>query len=310
MGDWDFGGIAPVLLLVTILGIKKFVEWSKARRAQPAEIEPDAGTEPMSPDMQRLVKAAAAGYADGSLLPPRDVHDRAGWDRYWKAQLKVGCFEQGFSDMMSSDPQLVGLLRGRGARTILCVGNGLSSEASSLALHGFDVVALDISAVPADQRLANLQHPGHPARRIPGFALSNGGVVTLGGSEPIDPELCPPIHRSPEHPNRGGGSLSSVTGDLMDPELCQGPFDVVIERRTVQLFPEADRPAALERLVARLADHGTFVSHEHRGYWRPGDRRTHFAEAWLTERGFALDAWNSGMPAAEGRIARLVFSSG
>ena len=212
--------------------------------------------------------------------------------------------------MMSSDPHLVGLLRGRSARTILCVGNGLSSEASSLALHGFDVVALDISAVPADLRLAGLQHPGHPARRIPEFALSDDGVVTFGGSDPIDPELCPPIHRSAEHPNRGGGSLSSVSGDLMDPELCPGPFDVVIERRTVQLFPQAERPAALERLVARLADHGAFVSHEHRGCWRPGDSRTHFAETWLKERGFALDAWSSGMPAAEGRIARLMFSSG
>ncbi len=293
------------------MGSSSSSNWKRARQAPEVENPPESARERQPPDTQQLLRAAAAGYEDGSLLPPRDVHDRAGWDRYWKAQLGVGCFEQGFNDMMSSDPHLVGLLRGRGARTILCVGNGLSSEASSLALHGFDVVALDISAIPAVLRLANLRDPGHPARRIPGFALSDDGVVTVGGSDPIDPELCPPIHRSAEHPNRGGGSLASVTGDLMDPALCQGPFDVVIERRTVQLFPEAERPAALERLVARLADHGTFVSHEHRGCWRPGDSRTHFASPWLAERGFDLNAWgDENTQAAEGRIARLMFSSG
>jgi len=311
MGDWNFGGITLFLVFFAVLGLIKYADLARARKAREAESRPDFASDPLPTlDVQRLVRAAAAGYEDGSLLPPRDVHDRAGWDRYWKAQLGVGCFEQGFNDMMSSDPHLVGLLRGRGARTILCVGNGLSGEAPSLALHGFDVIALDISAVPAESHRTKWENPGHPARRIPGFAVRSDGAWTFGPPDPIDPELCPPIHKSPGHPNRGGGSLSVVTGDLMNPELCPGPFDVVIERRTVQLFPEAERPAALERLVARLADHGTLVSHEHRGCWRFDEPCTHFAETWLAERGFDLNAWGSEMPASEARLARLVFTSG
>lgn len=310
MGEWNFGGITPVLFFFAILGIIKYVEWSKARKAQRTESQPEAASEPLTPEAQQRLRALVAGYEDGSLRPPHDVHDGAAWDRYWKAQFEVGLVEQAFSDMMSSDPQLVGLLNRRGARTILCVGNGLSGEAPSLALHGFDVITLDISAVPAESHRIKWKNPDHPVCRIPGFAVRSDGVWTFGPPDPIDPEVSPPMHKSPEHPNRGGGSLSVVTGDLMNPELCPGPFDVVIERRTVQLFPEAERPAALERLVARLADRGTFVSHEHQGGWRPGDRRTHFAETWLAERGFALDAWSSEMPAAEGRLARLMFSSG
>jgi hypothetical protein len=310
MADWDFRGIAPVLLLLTFLGIRKFVEWSKARKAPQIESPPDADSGPLPPEAQQRLKALVAGYEDGSLRPPHDVHDGAAWDRYWRAHLEVGLVEQAFNDWMSSDPQLVGLLGGRGARTILCVGNGLSGEAPSLALHGFDVVALDISAVPTESHRTKWENPEHPARRIPGFAVRSDEAWTFGPPDPIDPAMCPPIHKSPEYPNRGGGSLSVVTGDLMNPELCPGPFDVVVERRTVQLFPRTERPAALERLVARLADRGAFVSHEHQGGWRPGASRTHFAEAWLTERGFALDGWGSEMPAAEGRIARLVFTSG
>jgi hypothetical protein len=164
--------------------------------------------------------------------------------------------------------------------------------------------------MPAEWRLAKLQHPDHPAHRIPGFAVRSDGVWTFGRPDPIDPELCPPMHKSADRPNRGGGSLSVVTGDLTNPDLCPGPFDVVIERRTVQLFPEAERTAALERLVARLAVRGTFVSHEHRGGWKPGNARGHFAESWLTDRGFALHAGPPGTPDAEARLAHLVFSTG
>jgi len=36
----------------------------------------------------------------------------------------------------------------------------------------------------------------------------------------------------------------------MDPAICPGPFDVIVERRTLQLFPSGERGAA----VARLSD--------------------------------------------------------
>jgi len=44
--------------------------------------------------------------------------------------------------MMSSDPTLPALLSRRGARTVLCAGNGLSIEPIALALLGFRVTVL------------------------------------------------------------------------------------------------------------------------------------------------------------------------
>ena len=97
-----------------------------------------------------------AALEAGRLDPPRDPHDRGAWDEYWKNQLKVGALEQGLSDQMSSDTALPRLLAVRGARTILCAGNGLSMEAISLALLGFDVTALDISAATNHEALVAL----------------------------------------------------------------------------------------------------------------------------------------------------------
>jgi hypothetical protein len=247
----------------------------------------------------------------GLLCPPQNVRDAEGWDTYWKHHLEVGVREQDFSDMMSSDEGLPGLLTRRGSQTILCAGNGLSHEALALALLGFHVTALDISVVPADVIGQSFQNPQHPVHRIPGSVIGDNGSVSFAGSGPIDPDLCPPMHRSADHTPRGGGALSFVTADLTDPEVCTGPFDVVIERRTVQLFPPHERLSACGRLVARLAERGVLVSHEHQGGWRPGEARTHFARAWLASKGFAVlsRAADDRHDSAE-RLAYLVFSSG
>lgn len=187
------------------------------------------------------VLAAWMAASDAGLLDPcRDVHDRGAWDDYWKNHLRVGTIEQGFADQMSSDDTLLGMLARRGSRTILCAGNGVSTEATSLALHGFDVTALDISAVPAEALAASLRDAEHPLRRIPGLSMRDDGSVTFDTDRPIDPRLCPRMHQSDEYLPRGGGSLSFITGDLIDPAISPGPFDVVIERRTVQLFPAAE----------------------------------------------------------------------
>jgi hypothetical protein len=253
----------------------------------------------------------AAALDDGSLDAPQDVHDARAWDAYWNNHLKVGAFETAFNDSMASDRGLPGLLTRRGARTILCVGNGLSFDATALALHGFDVTALDLSAVPAEVFARKRVDPEHPMHRIPGFAAREDGSVAFGHPGLIPPELCPKMHRSDDHPPRGGGSLAFVTGDLTNPEVCPGPFDVVIERRTLQLFPEAERIVALERLVARLGNRGTIVSHHHMGGWRPGDSRTHFASEPLLARGFVFaSAATPGDCESAARFARLMFSTG
>jgi hypothetical protein len=247
----------------------------------------------------------------GRLDIPRNVRDSGAWDEYWRQHLRVGALDQGFNDMMSSAPDLPALLSRRGARTILCAGNGLSLEGLSLALLGFQVTALDIASIPATVLARSFGDRDHPLRAIPGFQPRDDGTICFSGEGVIDAVPLPLLHVSADFPLRGGGSLSFATGDLMDPHVCPGPFDVVVERRTLQLFADRDRPEALERLVSRLAPRGTFVSHQHSGRWKPGEPRTHYAEAWLTARGFALFRDSSGgEDQGPDRLAYLFFSTG
>jgi len=142
--------------------------------------------------------------------------------------------------------------------------------------------------------------------------VRDDGSVTFGDdSIVIDPELCPPMHRSADHPPQGGGSLAFVTGDLTSPDMCAGPFDVVIERRTLQLFNSSEQIEALACLVGRLGERGVFVSQQHWGRGRPGDVPPHFAAAWLGSQGFVV---RSKAERAEcdslARLACLVVSTG
>jgi hypothetical protein len=283
--------------------------------AAPSAPGPDNGRRraPAPPTAAQKREAAAwlEALEAGRLTPPRDIHDAQAWDTYWKNQLEVGAVDQGFNEMMSSDPTLAAMLAMRGVRTILCAGNGLSTEALALALHGFDVTALDISTVPGDLMLGALQNPEHPLRRLSRIAVGADRTIAFEGSGPIDPQACPAIHQNPEYPPRAGGRLRFSTGDLTNATVCPGPFDVVIERRTVQLFPDAERVPAIERLVARLANPGMFVSHQHCGGWRPGDPRTHYADAWMATQGFARHVRSTADTGTLGRnLAYLVFTTG
>ena len=229
-------------------------------------------------------KAAEAGH----LTLPRDVHDANAWNTYWTNDLNVGAIDQGFNDMMSSDDRLIELLARRGAGTVLCAGNGLSSEVLSFAVHGFQVTALDLSHVPAAAMAGYLRDPEHPMQQIPGFRATEDGAV-FEGSGPIPADLCPKMHRTDAYLPRRGGSLRLVSGDLTVPEVCPGPFDVIIERRSVQLFPEEERANALDRLAARLPERGTFVTHMHDGGGGPGRHRPHHAYDWAKSRGFVVN---------------------
>ena len=259
---------------------------------------------------REMAAAWMAAMEAGELQPPRDVHDGRAWDRYWTSHLRVGPLEQGFNDMMSSDDGLVATLRRREVRSILCVGNGMSTEALSLALHGFQVTALEISSVVCSTFEESLKESEQLTSRFPGFRVE-GDVLIFGDSGPIPPELCPNIHRNDAHPPKAGGRLEFVCGDLSDPAMCPGPFDVVIERRTVQLFPEEEREAALDRLAARLSARGMFVSHMHDGGGGPGRHRPHHAREWAKARGFVVDGWrDTETEAAVARVARIQLSTG
>jgi hypothetical protein len=253
-------------------------------------------------------RARLAGWLDalraGELNVPADVHDKAGWDTYWNNQLKYGALQQGFDDRMSSDPSLIELLDRRDVRTVLCAGIGLSTEALSLALHGFEVTALDVSEVPFE--LVRRRLSSGSLSRLPGFEI-HGGVFVM--PELTDPGQGPDMHRSPARPMRTGGSLRLVVGDIVDPAVCPGPFDAIIERRTIQLFPEAERVPALERLAARLAPRALFFSHEHNGRARPDDTRGHYATEWVHANGFVVDAAPDAA-ATPARLAELRHSTG
>ena len=97
----------------------------------------------------------------------------------------------------------------------------------------------------------------------------------------------------------------------MNADLCRGPFDVVVERRTVQLFPEPDGIDALQQLVTRLGRRGVFVSQQHFGWWKPGQPINHYGEEWLKAEGFVImrKASETDLIDAE-RLARLKLSTG
>lgn len=274
--------------------------------------QPEPSQEPATTPSGRMSPEAAAAWLEafesGALRIPEDVHDAEGWDRYWSAQVEHGGFEQGFNDMMASDAGLIETLNARSARTVLCVGNGLSSESFALTLYGFDVTVLDLSRVPRAVLLGIIAGSNHPFRGTPGFTVVNGDEISFETSAVIDAERVPPMHKSDTHPPIGGGRLRSVTGDVLDASMCPGPFDAVIERRTLQLLPKHEQALALERLTARLAPRGLLVSHQHNGGWRPDQPREHFASDWTRVHGFT-NHYHAEAANAD-RVAWLFYSTG
>ena len=228
--------------------------------------------EPTAPP-ERPALAAEDDYS--WLMPPDTVIDPAMWDKYWRDQITHGV--AGFSDMFCDDGELVDAMRASRFRTVLCVGNGLSQEPRALAAAGFDVTALDLSPFAAEA--ANQAAP-----------LDDHLVDLLDGRS-LSPE----------------GRLEFVTGDLNDADVCRGPFDVVIERRTLQLFRQHDLPAALQAVASRLAARGIFFSHCHDNRWRPPGRPRHACEDWFAAQGWPR--WQDEGPVS-GRVAWLFVSTG
>jgi hypothetical protein len=94
--------------------------------------------------------------------------------------------------------------------------------------------------------------------------------------------------------------------------VCPGPFDVVIERRTVQVFDEAQRADALSALSKRLSRIGIFLSMclddsfpMEWGWAQHESGFFHSSESWFQEEGWTI--WD-GVPSSplQGRVAWLV----
>jgi SAM-dependent methyltransferase len=211
-------------------------------------------------------------------LPPRDVHDGAAWDRYWQHDAEEGLSPL-WGDLFCRNGPLIRCLNERGARTVLCAGNGVSQEPRGLAAAGFEVTAMDLSPV----------------------ALQLAETWQLSPEE-LD-RLCPGELRA------NGGSVKFVAGDILDRSVCPGPFDAIVERRMLQLFPEAERGAALDGLASRLQPSGLFLSHCHDGRSRPPNKPVHHVERFFRERGWVISE-SREKGDRQGRMAWLFISTG
>lgn len=189
-------------------------------------------------------------YDSSWLEPPNTLVDPAPWDKYWFEHIAHGVGD--FVHLFCDDGELVDTMRANGLKTVLCVGNGISQEPRALAWAGFDVTALDLST----------------------FAMK-----VASEAAPPDEFLARLVDRRSPGPK---GDLRFVVGDLLDAACCPGPYDVVIERLTLQLYlREGDHPAALQAVANRLASPGIFFSQSHHGGWRPPKPRIHWNESWF-----------------------------
>jgi hypothetical protein len=212
------------------------------------------------------------------LHPPAGPADVAAWNRYWIEQVRHGLGPSIF-DMFNDDRDFVHVMNIEGMTNILCAGNGISQEPRALAQAGFQVVALDIS--PQATELAQ------------GFEFSKECFDFFCDS----------------NMQRPGGNIDFVVGDILDPTVCPGPFDAIIERRTAQTLLRDSMDAALTALAARMGPNGIFLSHCHDGGWKPPAQPRHFTAAWFRRNRWVI--WN-GSPGRKppGRVAWLVTSTG
>lgn len=212
------------------------------------------------------------------LRSPTDPHDVSAWDRYWTEQVRHELGPPAF-DMLCDDRDLVEVMNSEGMKNVLCAGNGISQEPRALAQAGFKVIALDISPQAVE--------------------IARGFEFPAEGFE----YFCEPEMRRP------GGHVDFVTGDILDSSICPGPFDVIIERRTAQLYFSHDIGPVLGELAKRLGQDGILLSHCHDGGWKPPAEPRHFTQPWFQQNRWTI--WNGG-PGRKppGRVAWLFTSTG
>lgn len=209
------------------------------------------------------------------LEPPISLVDPVPWDMYWYQQLVHGV--GGFVHFFCDDGELVDTMRANGLKTVLCVGNGISQEPRALAWAGFDVTALDLS--PYATKVASEFTP-------PSELLAE---IVDGRSAGLN------------------GSLKFVVGNLCDEECCPGPYDVVIERRTLQLYSDEYKPRALRAVTNRVASPGILVSQYHNGCWKPPAPRVHVLEEWFRAAGWPTQPSDAPLTT---RVAWLFTTTG
>jgi hypothetical protein len=221
------------------------------------------------------------------------IHDAQFWDAWWNEHISqhrtrswlfpmveapLVEFEGNYHDLVNNCDLLITIMFKYGLKSVLCAGSGLSQEPRALAEAGFDVTALDLSPRAS-------------------------GVARAFEFGPNDMRwFCDPGAR------RTGGHLDFVVGSLLDQAVCPGPFDVIVERRTVETFAEQQRSTALQALTGRLGNPGIFLSHCNDICYFTSKRAFHASESWFRDNDWTI--WN-GAPSTplSGRVAWLVRST-
>jgi hypothetical protein len=182
--------------------------------------------------------------------------------------------------MFCHDHKLVAIMNDEGMTRILCAGNGISQEPRALAAAGFEVVALDLS--PRATEIA--QSAELPPEYLQRF---------------FDPAMLRPR-----------GHVDFVVGDIRDSAICPGPFDVIIERRTAQLYSNHGIGPVLKGMEERLESNGILLSHCHDGAWKPPGKPRHFTEPWFDQNGWRI--WCGDLPTKKppGRVVWLLSTTG
>ena len=124
-----------------------------------------------------------------------------------------------------------------GYRRVLIVGSGISIMPRIFRHAGFKTEALDVSSVAT--KFASEYTPTEKDWNTV-FQIDEHGEVG-------------------EHYARfarDGGSLDFVCGDMFDPAVTPGPFDVIWSSRSLQGFTQTDMAQAIRALDARLQPDG------------------------------------------------------
>lgn len=211
--------------------------------------------------------------------PPEDPEDPEGWDQYWDAQIKHRVV--GFVDLFVDVGPFLETADGASDFKVLCAGSGLSMEPFALGAAGLGVTVLDIS--PRAIQLLQSASPDCDALRQ---------RFRLSAEATLDKAV-----------------IAFVRGSVLDPAVCVGPYDLIIERRTAQTYEGTARNAFLSRLAERLSPEGILFSHCHCGWWKPPDAPEHLSREWFTAEGWP--SW-SGPPTRKpaGRVAWLYTTTG
>ena len=102
-----------------------------------------------------------------------------------------------------------------------------------------------------------------------------------------------------------------MVGNALDPAICPGRYDVIIERRTAQNYVLTNSlPQFMAAVARRLAGRGLFVSHYHDGAWRPVEPDRHLPGEWFEKNGWPIThSRRPGRP-LRGQVAWLITSTG